>query len=313
MNVRAFVIATCIGTTFFAAGYAWNYQPEIINANEIWSMFESEHGKARAAVLRFLVAPNSAHFNGLRTIDADQARYVCGSVKAMDKERQYVEAAFVYTVSIDFARIDDDGRMTSQRSAYKPCPGAADDKIADQNTLISPGALSMIKTIEKVIPKSSGGTMEQQLGQLAGQTAAVAPGSAVPRRSAGSSGSPASAGAGWAPAAQHSGSGVEARQADELTWRVDQPPAAWPSFPSDHPLAKSAQKRTSAEALAFATDIEARWEKAKSSGVPAKRPSPEEIKEACRALLTIDPADKDYPRAWAAFVRLRKIDRDAAG
>jgi hypothetical protein len=106
---------------------------------------------------------------------------------------------------------------------------------------------------------------------------------------------------------------VEARQADELTWRVDQPPAAWPSFPSDHPLAKSAQKRTSAEALAFATDIEARWEKAKSSGVPAKRPSPEEIKEACRALLTIDPADKDYPRAWAAFVRLRKIDRDAAG
>lgn len=163
MNVRAFVIATCIGTTFFAAGYAWNYQPEIINANEIWSMFESEHGKARAAVLRVLVAPNSAHFNGLRTIDADQARYVCGSVKAMDKERQYVEAAFVYTVSIDFARIDDDGRMTSQRSAYKPCPGAADDKIADQNTLISPGALSMIKTIEKVIPKSSGGTMNNSL------------------------------------------------------------------------------------------------------------------------------------------------------
>ena len=308
MNVRAFVIATCIGTAFFAAGYTWNYQPEIINANEIWSMFESEHGKARAAVLRVLVAPNSAHFNGMRTIDSDQARYVCGSVKAMDKERQYVEAAFVYTVAIDFARIDDDGRMTSQRSAYKPCPGAADDKIADQNTLISPGALSMIKTVEKIIPKSSGGTMEQQLGQLAGQTAAVAPGSTVARRSAGSS-----AGAGWAPAAQHSSSGVEARQADELTWRVDHPPAAWPNFPSDHPLAKSAQKRTSAEALAFAKDVEARWEKAKSSGVPAKRPSPEEIKEACRALLAIDPTDNDYPQAWAAFVRLRKIDRDAAG
>jgi hypothetical protein len=312
MNVRAFVIATCIGTAFFAAGYAWNYQPEIINANEIWSMLESEHGKARAAVLRVLVAPNSAHFNGLRTIDADGARYVCGSVKAMDKERQYVEAAFVYTLAIDFARIDDDGRMTSQRSPYKPCPGAADDKIADQNTLISPGALSMIKTVEKIIPKSSGGTMEQQLGQLAGQTAAIAPGSAVPQRSAGLSGSAALAGAGR-PAAQHSSSGVEARRADELTWRVDQPPAAWPNFPSDHALAKSAQKRTSAEALAFAKDVEHRWEEANSSGVPAKRPSPEEIKEACRALLAIDPTDKDYPRAWAAFVRLRKIDRDAAG
>ncbi|WP_354254185.1 hypothetical protein [Bradyrhizobium sp. F1.13.3] len=313
MNVRAFVIATCIGTAFFAAGYAWNYQPDFIDASEIWSMFESEHGKARAAVLRVLIAPNSAHFNGLRTIDADRGRYVCGSVKAMDKERQYVEVAFVYTVAIDFARIDDDGRMTSQRSAYKPCPAAADDKIADQNTLISPGALSMIKTVEKIIPKSNGGTMEQQLGQLAGQTAAVAPGLAAPQRSAGSSGSAAFAGAGRAPVAQHSSSGVEGRQADELTWRVDQPPAAWPTFPSDHPLAKLVQKRTGAEALAFAKDIEARWEEAKSSGVPARRPSTEEIKEACRALLAIDPTDKDYPRAWAAFVRLRKIDRDAAG
>ncbi|MCK1709469.1 MULTISPECIES: hypothetical protein [unclassified Bradyrhizobium] len=312
MNVRALVIATCVGATFFAAGYAWNYQPDVINADEIWSMLESEHGKARAAVSRVLIASNSAHFNGLRTVEADQARYVCGSVKAMDKERQYVETAFVYTVAIDFARIDDDGRITSQRSAYKPCPTAADDKIADQKTLISPGALSMIKTVEKIIPKSSGGTMEQQLGQLAGQTAAVAPSSAVAPRSAASSGSAVSAGTGWAPAAQHSSSAVEAPQRDELTWRVDQPPAAWPTFPSGHALAKSTQKRTSAEALAFARDIEARWEEAKSSGIPTKRPSPEEIKEACRALLAIDPTDKEYPRAWAAFVRLRKIDRDAA-
>lgn len=275
-------------------------------------MLESEHGKARAAVSRVLIAPNSAHFNGLRTVEADQARYVCGSVKAMDKERQYVETAFVYTVAIDFARIDDDGRITSQRSAYKPCSTAADDKIADQKTLISPGALSMIKTVEKIIPKSSGGTMEQQLGQLAGQTAAVAPSSAVAPRSAASSGSAVSAGTGWAPAAQHSSSGVEAPQGDELTWRVDQPPGAWPTFPSGHALAKSTQKRTSADALAFARDIEARWEEAKSSGIPTKRPSPEEIKEACRALLAIDPTDKEYPRAWAAFVRLRKVDRDAA-
>ena len=105
---------------------------------------------------------------------------------------------------------------------------------------------------------------------------------------------------------------METAQEDELTWRVNQPPAGWPTFPSGHSLAKSTQKRTTAEALAFANDIEARWEQSKSSGIPTKRPSPEEIKEACRALLTIDPADKEYPRAWAAFVRLRKIDRDAA-
>jgi hypothetical protein len=312
MNVRAFAVATCIGATFFAAGYAWNYYPEATKSDEIWSMFQSEHGKARAAVSRVLIEPDSAHFNGLRTVDGDGARYVCGSVKAMDKERQYVETAFVYTVAIDFARIDDDGRISWQRSTYRPCPTPADDKIADQNTLISPGALSMIKTVEKMIPKSSsgtGGTMEQQLGELAGQTAAVAPGSAVAPRSAGAS---ALAGAGWAPAEQHSGSGVKAAQGDELTWRVDQPPAAWPTFPSGHSLVKSTQKRTTAEALAFAKDVEARWEQSKSSGTPTKRPSPEEIKEACRALLTIDPTDKDYPLAWAAFVRLRKIDRDAA-
>ena len=67
-----------------------------------------------------------------------------------------------------------------------------------------PGALSVIKTVEKIIPKSSGGTMEQQLGQLAGQTAAVTP------KSAGASGSAAPAGSGWAPATQHSSSSVEA-------------------------------------------------------------------------------------------------------
>lgn len=306
MNVRAFLVATSIGAAFFAAGYVWNYQPEVMEASNIWSMLGSEHGKARAAVSRVLIAPNSAHFNGLRTVDADKARYVCGAVKAMDQKGQYVETAFVYTVAIDFARIDDDGRITSQRSTYRPCPAATDDKIADRNKLISPGALSVITTVENIIPKSSGGTMEQQLGQLAGQTAAVAP------KSAGSSGSTASAGSGWAPATQHSGSSVVAPLGDEQTWPIDQPPAAWPTFPSGHALAKPTQKRTSAEAMAFAKNVEARWEEAKSSGIPTRRPSPEEIKEACRALLAIDPKDNEYPRAWAAFVRLRKIDRDTA-
>lgn len=309
MNVRAFAIATCVGATFFAAGYVWNYQPEAIKSDEIWSMFQSEHGKARAAVSRVLIQPNSAQFHGLHTVEADRAKYVCGSVKAMDKGSQYVETAFVYTVAIDFARIDDNGRITSQRSSYRPCPTAAVDNIADQKPLISPGALSVIKTVEKVVPKTGGGTMEQQLGELAGQTAAVAPGSAATPRSAVSSGA---AGTKSGPAEQRSSSHAEATRGDEPTWRVDQPPAAWPTFPSGHALARPTQKRTTAEALAFAKNIESRWEQSKSSGSPATRPSPEEIKEACRALLAIDPADKEYPQAWATFVRLRKIDRDAA-
>lgn len=309
MNVRALAMAACIGAAFFAVGYVWNYQPDAINPDEIWSMFQSEHRKARAAVSRILVEPHSAHFNGLRTVEADKATYVCGSVKAMKSGGQYADAAFVYTVAIDLARVDDDGRITLQHSTYKPCPTAAGGKIAEQQTLVSPGALSVIKTVEKIIPKSNGGTMEQQLGQLAGQTAAVAPGSAVAAGSAVLSGS---TGAGSAPAGQHSSSRVEATRESELTWRADQPPAAWPAFPSGHSVTKSTPKRTTAEALAFAKDIEARWEQSKSSGIPTKRPSPEEIKEACRALLTIDPADKEYPRAWAAFVRLRKIDREMA-
>lgn len=308
MNVPALAIAACLGAAFFAAEYTWQYQPDFINPDEIWSMLQSDHRKARAAVSRMLIEPRSAAFNGLRTVEEDTARYVCGSVKAMDRERQYVETAFVYTVAIDFARVDDDGRITSQHSSYKSCPSAADDRIAEQKTQTSAGPLSVVKAVGKLVPKSSGGTMEQQLGQLAGQTAAAVPGSAV---AAGSTFSSGLSGAGSAPAEQHSSARAETTRGDELTWRADQPPAAWPTFPSGDALAKPAQKRTAAEALAFAKEIEVRWEQSKSSGTPTKRPSPEEIKEACRALLTIDPADKQYPQAWAAFVRLRKIDREA--
>jgi hypothetical protein len=125
----------------------------------------------------------------LKTVEADATRYVCGSVKAMDEGKQFVQAAFVYTVANDIARIDDDnGRITLQHLAYKPCPAAEGAKIADQKTLISAGAVSMIKAAQKVVPKadpsalstlttlapsgeggSPGGTMEGQLAQLAGK------------------------------------------------------------------------------------------------------------------------------------------------
>ncbi|MGY3036836.1 hypothetical protein ACVIIV_006006 [Bradyrhizobium sp. USDA 4354] len=187
MNLRASIIATCIGAAFFGVGYAWNYQPDIINPDEIWSMFQSEHRMARAAVSRMLIEPDSAYFSGLRTVEADAARYVCGAVKAKSKRGHYIDAAFVYTVASDFARVDDDGRITSQHSPYKSCPTAAEVRIAEQQVPIAPGTLAAAKAIGKIIPQSSGGTMEQQLGQLAAQTAAVAPGS-------GQSSSPAATG-----------------------------------------------------------------------------------------------------------------------
>ena len=82
-------------------------------------------------------------------------------------------------------------------------------------------------------------------------------------------------------------------------------------FPLDHPLAKSAPKRTTGQAIALAKEIEDRWEQSKSGNSKA-RPSSDEIQEACRALLAINPKDNEFPKAWAAFVRLRKIERDAS-
>jgi hypothetical protein len=76
-------------------------------------------------------------------------------------------------------------------------------------------------------------------------------------------------------------------------------------------LALPAQKRTTAQALALAKAVEERWERSKSGNVKL-RPSSDEIQEACRALLGISPQDSEFPKAWAAFVRLRKIDRIAS-
>ena len=130
--------------------------------------------------------------------------------------------------------------------------------------------------------------MEKQLGELGGR----------------------SANAFGAVGGKDASPAVEASLGNERDWRADRPPVAWPIFPLDHPLARSTRKRTAAEALALAKDVEERWDQAKSSANAKIRPASEEIKEACRALMSIDPRDKEYPKAWAAFVRLRKIDRE---
>jgi hypothetical protein len=320
MNIPTLLISAAISAAFFEAEYRWFYQPDMIRPEIAFDFLSTEHMKARDAVRHRLINPASAQFGELRSVDSDGTRFVCGGFKAREKSGAFADAAFVYAVAIDFARIDDDGRMTFQQTAFKPCPQADEEKVAQQKALISPGALSVIKAAQKIVPKnadpsvlstlsavspSSGGssgdgTMQQQLRQLAGEPAAGQGGST------GGSGASGSAGGGGGGSANP----VEARFDDELDWRAERPPAVWPAFPSGHPMAKATHQRSTAQALALAKDVEDRWERAKSRRDSRARPPAEEIREACRALLTVDVRDKDYPKAWAAFVRLRKIDRE---
>ncbi|MCK1654207.1 hypothetical protein IVA88_22600 [Bradyrhizobium sp. 149] len=305
MNIPAFLIATAMGAAFLAVEYRWYYQPDMVSPDALMSTFSGEHIKARAAVRHALIDPDSAKFGTLRSVLADGTRYVCGGVQARDRSGHFIDAAFVYAVAVDFARIDDGGRITRQQSGFRPCP-AEEDKIAQQTPTLSPGVSSLIKTVQKVAPQadtsaasalttfapsgggaSSSGTMEQQIRELAART--------VPADS--TNGQQAS------PMVKRDGG-------KESDLRVDQPAAAWPTFPPGHPLTKPTRTRTPSEALALAKDVEERIKQAELSGDITTRPSSDEIKEACRALLTIDPADREYREAWAAFLQLQKRDRD---
>jgi len=282
------------------------YQPAFMN-DALERVLNTNHSKARAAVARLLFNPASAEFDVLRSVEVDAAKYVCGNVNAKDKSGVYAGyKAFVYTVSIDFARIDDDEQIAQKHDAFKICPLSKEEELAQQLRLaMSPEALSMLKTVQKVIPtadpstlstltsqaspgsgKSSGGTIEQQLGQLGAQ-----PGS---------------------EGQQQSNSTFKVALPNESEWRGDQPPAAWPVFPPDQPLStKSVKKRTTVQAITLAAGVEERWAQFKAGNSRA-RPSPDEIREALRALLAIDPKDEGFPLAWAIFVRLRKVERDVA-
>jgi hypothetical protein len=287
-------------------------------------IFNPQHTKARAAVSRLLVNPESAEFGVLRTVEAEKAKYVCGAVKAKDRAGYYAGyREFVYTVAFDQARIDDDGWIAQKHGAFRPCPVVPGEK-----PYKSPDAVTMAQVIEKAVPSSAmsaigsrmssgggahGGSLEQQVGNMAdkmtgGPLLASRPGSegSSGSGSASLSGAPASSdSAGQQPA----GSKFVASLGNESEWRGDRLPATWPSFPFDHPMAKWVQKRTTGLALALAKDVEDRWEQSRYGNAKV-RPTPDEVQEACRALLTIDPKDNEFPKAWASFVRLRKIERD---
>ncbi|MGJ4889563.1 hypothetical protein ACQR1Y_15290 [Bradyrhizobium sp. HKCCYLRH3099] len=318
MNVPALLIATAFGAAFLAAELRWQIHPSTtISPTVVMSALSSEHMKARTAVRNVLLDPDSAQFESMRSVTEGTSKLVCGLVKARDRSGSLSQAAFVYAVDIDFARVDDGGRMTRQQSAYRPCPAPeAEQTIAqtDKKLTLSPTALALVKTAQKLIPEgdpatltelsatlapggASGGggaggqRMEQQIGALAARTALPAPG--------GTSG--------------QGGTGTERVAVSKpVEWRADQPPRAWPKFPQGHPLAEPAPKRPPADALAMAKDVEERWKRSEAAGDPRLRPSSKQIREACRALLTIDTIDIEYRQAWAAFVRLQEMDRVVA-
>ncbi|MGY2901128.1 hypothetical protein [Bradyrhizobium sp. URHC0002] len=318
MNVPAAIISAAIGAALFAAMNAFQYRSSLITPDySLGMVFATKHSKARTAVTRLLIDPASADFSALRSVEENAAEYVCGTVRAKDKSGHYVEyRAFVYTVTTDLARIDDDGRIAYRHGAFRRCPISEEEDVARRKMPITPGTASMAKAIQTIMPtadpsvlstmmpdmsaggaKSSGGTLEQQVGQMASQLS--------------SAGQPGLGGKPGLAGQQQANSRFKAALGNESEWRSEQPPAAWPTFPLDHPLARPAQKRTTAQAMALAKDVEDRW-KQSNSGASNSRPSSDEIKEACRALLAINPKDEEFPKAWAAFVRLRKIDRDTA-
>ncbi|WP_441241531.1 hypothetical protein [Tardiphaga sp. 768_D3_N2_1] len=306
MNTPAALISAGVGVAFFAAASAFYYQPSFIRPDyALDAVLTTNHSKARAAVTRLLLNPSSAQFDGLRSVQVVAGKYVCGTVNAKDRSGSYRgHRAFVYAVAIDFARIDDDGEIAQRHDAYKACPvSEEEEKLAQQKIGISPGALQAIKLVQKTLPTADpsvltdmasqlspagsgpAGTTEQQLGRLAGQ--------------------PGSGG-------QQSGNQTfKTTPSLESDWRSDKPPTAWPVFPPNHVLAKPVQKRTNAEALVLAKSVEDLWAKSKA-GTSSQRPSPDEIREALRALMAIDAKSAEFPQAWAAFVRLRTIEREAS-
>ncbi|MET0720573.1 MAG: hypothetical protein ABWY64_07035 [Tardiphaga sp.] len=319
MNKIAAVIAAGAGATFMALGFMFPQKMSALVTNlSLDEIFSSDHARARAAVYRLLIDPNSASFEAVRTVDMAQASYVCGNVNSKDKAGQYAgHRAFVYAVALDSARIDDDGRIVRSPGRFTPCPTPEEAK--PPKLEISPQALEIAGKVLKVTPKIEPEALTALAGPAASLGAPAAPGSSsspVPELQVLASRTPqvGASGGGQTGANLKTSTkpAVTAGLPNESAWRTDQPPAAWPTFPADDPLAKPADepadKRSSVDALAFAGEIDRRWASFRD-GKSKTKPSAEETRRALRGLLTIDPSSEAFPRAWALFVRLRQADR----
>jgi len=314
MNKAAALISLGIGGAFLALEVVYPYRAAIFGSS-IASLVNVNQSKARAAVASLLYDPNSAQFDGLRDVEVETVNYVCGDVKAKDRAGSYsASRAFVYEVKPDIARIDDDEQIARAHARYKPCPEDINPSLSQPLDLEK--ARQLLKLIPKADPqtlatlKSSFETMQLDTGgggkdlksalgefrsrTVIGQlTAADAEAAADPN----------------VPSIQAEVS-FAADLKNEREWRDDRPPAAWPKFPSDDPLARPARKLTPQQAIALASDVEARWNSFKA-GRSAQHPRSSQIEEALRALLSIEPRSVPFPKAWALFVRLRQIDREA--
>jgi hypothetical protein len=303
MNIAAAGISALIGAAFLVVEIIVPYYPSIFGLGDsLHSVLSAEQSKARAAVSKLLIDPDSAKFDALREVELKRAKYVCGNVDGKDRSGSYVgQRPFVYDVISDFAAIDDDGRIARPHNRFKPCPVLEEAKLA-------PFVIDLDKAnkIQKVLPKadiqivlshqsSSDGTgpsVNQSLEQLSSRTD-------------GNLGLQSNAA---------DGSQIESTSpsalADEKEWRSDRPPGAWPRFPLDDPLSKPGTKLINSEAIELASEIESRWKRFET-GKSATHPSVSEIEEALRALLAIKEQSSEFPQAWASFVRLRKTHRTA--
>lgn len=235
----------------------------------------------------------------MRSVEVDKAKYVCGSVNAKDKADAYAGAkAFVYTVSIDFARIDDDGEIATRHDAYRAYPISEEEKREKAKKLeISPRQLEMMKALQKAVPSNSDTSLLTNMSsQLSPATAA--PGGTTQQQLQ-KSGTPAGS------SGQQAQVTFKATAENEMDWRDDRPPAAWPVFPGEHVLSKPGRKRSNPEAIEAAKQLEQRWVQSKGQNATA-RPSVAEIDEVLRSLLLVDLRSAEFPQAWAAFVRLKR-------
>jgi hypothetical protein len=96
--------------------------------------------------------------------------------------------------------------------------------------------------------------------------------------------------------------------ANEAEWQPDRPPEGWPRFtklPDEKPL----PVKTARQKVEMAKSVNDRWDAFKA-GRSKIYPTSDESGTAVKQILTVDAKAPEFPAAWAAFVRLRQVDRD---
>jgi hypothetical protein len=97
----------------------------------------------------------------------------------------------------------------------------------------------------------------------------------------------------------------------EAKWDEANPPPDWPKF-TVIPGKPKPKPRSPDQALSTALNIEKRWADYRS-GKTKKPVTLVENGNAIEGLVMIKSTSPQYPQAWAAFVRLRKLDREIVG